>query len=249
MQELIPKATFHSGWEQYWSSFKESPGKVFWNADPAEAVQDVAVFKRHFLSGLPLVDVGCGNGRHTRALANEGQFTTVIGTDVAPAAIADAQCANGSNVTYRTLDLLRPEEAAALHKEIWDANVHVRGVLHQLPNAYRETAVASIAQLLGDSGTLYLKELSPAADAYLNDLLQRFGPVEGLERSVGVLHQVGIHWGSFGESDLETLFPRDRFTLLAKGDARIQTTNRLPTGQIITIPAVYAVVRPNRKIA
>jgi len=86
-----------------------------------------------------------------------------------------------------------------------------------------------------------------AADAYLTDLLERFGPIEGLERTIGVLHRVGIHWGSFSESDIETLFPPDRFTLLTKGDTRIQTTNRLPTGQIITIPAIYAVLRPKAK--
>ena len=60
---------------------------------------------------------------------------------------------------------------------------------------------------------------------------------------MGVLDKVGIHCGSFDETDVEKLFPADRFTLLAKGDALIRTTNRLPTGQIITIPAVYAALR------
>jgi hypothetical protein len=215
MHELIPKETFRTGWEYYWSSFQDSPGKVFWNADPAEAVQDVATFKDYFRAGLPLVDVGCGNGTHTRALATQCHFTKIIATDVASAAIAEAPHVKGCPISYRTLDLLRPEEAVTLHREISDANVHIRGVLHQLPYAYRKTAVASVAQLMGDSGTLYLKELSPAAETYLTDLIERFGPVEGLERSVGVLHKVGIHWGSFSESDIETLFPPDRFTLLA----------------------------------
>jgi hypothetical protein len=244
MQELLPSERFRDGWEQYWSSIRESPTKVFWNADPAEAAQDVAIFEDYFLPALPLVDVGCGNGTHTRALAAHLPLTNIIATDVAPAAIRDVPHVSVSQICYRTLDLLRPDEAATLHQEISDANVHIRGVLHQLPPAHRKTAVASIAQLLGGSGTLYLKELSLAADAYLTDLLDRFGPVGGLERSMGVLHRVGIHWGSFTESDIATLFPSDRFTLLTKGDACIQTTNRLPTGQIITIPASYAVLRP-----
>jgi hypothetical protein len=248
MHELIPKQTFRVGWEQYWSSFQESPAKVFWNADPAEAAQDVAVFEDYFLATLPVVDAGCGNGTHTRALANHWHFSEIIGTDVASAAIASAPARNGSRITYRTLDLLQPEEAAKLHQEIGDANVHVRGVLHQLPHAYRETAAMSLAQLLGNYGTLYLKELSPAAEMYLGELIERFGPVEGLERVVDVLGQVGIHWGSFGETDIEALFPAERFTLLAKGDSRIQTTNRLPTGEIITIPAIYAVLRLRKQV-
>jgi hypothetical protein len=247
MQELIPREKFREGWEQYWSSLHASPTKVFWNADPAEAMQDVATFKDYFLPGLPLVDVGCGNGNHTRALADQWRITKIIATDVASAAVRDAPHANDCDISYRTLDLLRPEEAASLHQEISDANVHIRGVLHQLPHAHRKTAVASITELLGDSGTLYLKELSLTADAYITNLLDRFGPIEGLDRTIGVLHKVGIHWGSFSESDIETLFPRDRFTLLTKGDALIQTTNCLPTGQMIQIPAIYAVLRPKAK--
>jgi SAM-dependent methyltransferase len=247
MHELIPKQAFRAGWEQYWNSFQESPAKVFWNADPSEAAQDVAVFEDYFLATLPVVDAGCGDGTHTRALANHWNFSDIIGTDVASAAIAFAPARNGSRITYRTLDLLRPEEAASLHQDVGDANVHVRGVLHQLPHAYRETAAISLAQLLGNYGTLYLKELSPAAEMYLTELIGRFGPVEGLERVVGVLGKAGIHWGSFGETDIATLFPPERFTLLAKGESRIQTTNRLPTGEAITIPAIYAVLRLGKK--
>jgi len=243
MHELIPKQAFRAGWEQYWSSFQESPEKVFWNADPAEAAQDVAVFEDYFLATLPVVDVGCGDGTHTRALANHWNFSDIIGTDVASAAIASAPARNGSRIMYQTLDLLQPEEAAKLHQEIGDANVHVRGVLHQLPHAYRETAVVSLTQLLGNSGTLYLKELSPGAEEYLSELMERFGPVGGFDRVVGVLGKAGIHPGSFGETDIETLFLPERFTLLAKGDSRIQTTNLLPSGEIITIPAIYAVLR------
>jgi hypothetical protein len=194
-----------------------------------------------------VVDAGCGDGTHTRALANHWNFSDIIGTDVASAAIASAPARNGSRITYQTLDLLQPEEAAKLHQEIGDANVHVRGVLHQLPRAYRETAVVSLTQLLGDSGTLYLKELSPGAEEYLSELMERFGPVGGFDRVVGVLGKVGIQPGSFGEKDIETLFPPERFTLLAKGDSRIQTTNRLPTGEVIAIPAIYAVLRRRKQ--
>jgi hypothetical protein len=245
MHDLIPKQTFRAGWEQYWSSFQKSPAKVFWNADPAEAAQDVAIFWDYFLATLPVVDAGCGNGTHTRALANHWHFSEIIGTDVASAAIVWFPATGG--VSYRTLDLLQPEEANKLHQEIGDANVHVRGVLHQLPPAYRETAAISLGQLIGNSGTLYLKELSPAAEEYLAKLIERFGPVEGLERVVGVLGKAGIHWGSFGEADIDLLFPAERFRLLAKGDSRIQTTNRLPTGEAIAIPAFYAVLRRRKE--
>jgi len=247
MPDLIPKETFRTAWEQYWLSFQQSPAKVFWNAEPTEAAQDAALFKAHLDPGLPLVDVGCGNGEHTRALACQSAFTKIIGTDIAPAAVASARNVGGRGISYRVLDLLRPDDAVALHREIGDANVHIRGVLHQLPDAHRQTAVVSIAHILGGSGALYLKELAAEADLYLQDLLKRFGPVQGLERILDVLGKAGISWGSFGEADIQRLFPSDRFSLLVNGDSRIQTTNRLPSGEIIAIPAIYAVLRPNDK--
>lgn len=111
---------------------------------------------------LPVADLGCGNGRQTMFLGQH--FTTVIGTDISPAAIEQARAAR----TLRTSDSASwisrwPDEAERLDSHVGDVNVYVRGVLHALPPGDRPGAVESISRLLGDTGTLFDKELAPEA--------------------------------------------------------------------------------------
>ena len=244
MRNSLRPTNYPTGWERYWNSVSERPVDVFWSADPAEALQDKTLFADTFDADLPLVDVGCGDGRHTLALARLTRFREVIGVDVALSAIRHAQAAATEGcVSFRVLDLLDPEQAEALHDEIGDTNVHVRGVLHQFPAVYRKTAVESLVRLLGGSGTLYLKELTPSSEAYLADMLNRVGQPSSLSRVIHELSPVNISWGGLSNSDLEELFPSDRFMLIRKGESRVQTTNHLPSGERIELPAVYALLR------
>jgi SAM-dependent methyltransferase len=244
VSNILRTADYPVGWERYWNSVATRPIEVFWNADPAEAARDAALFADAFDPNLPLLDTGCGDGRHTRALAESTHFRTIIGADIAPSAIRQAQAAaSDGRLSFRVLDLLRPEQAAALNEEIGDANVHIRGVLHQFPPACRKTAVESLARLLGSKGTLYLKELTPSSDAYLTNMLNKFGPPPSLARVMDSLFPFGIKWGGLSEAELEELFPSDRFISIRKGEGRIQTTNYLPSGEAIEIPAIYVLLR------
>lgn len=230
---------YQTRWERYWSTVTGAPGEIFWDADPAHASEaDLTRFRGHFAPELPLLDVGCGNGTQTRYLAQH--FATVIGTEVAPAALDQARAAGGpANLTYRLLELLHPEEAQALHAEIGDANIYIRTVLHQLAPADQEIAVRSLAILLGNGGTLYLIELSAAAETLFAKLTDQYGTPPGLARVL----QSGITPGRMNETSLESLFSDERFSLLATGETYVQTTNTLPTGEVIRIPAFYAVLR------
>ncbi len=241
---MPPTTNYRTGWERYWNSITARPVEVFWSADPAEAAQDIALFADAFDPDLPLVDAGCGDGRHTRALAALTGARAVIGVDVAPSAIRRAQAAaSDERLWFRVLDLLKPEQAAALHEEIGDANIHVRGILHQFPPAYRKTAVESFVRLLGRRGTLYLKELTSTSEAYLTDILNGFGPPLSLSRVMDELFPFNIRWGGLSDSDLGELFPGTRFALMRRGESRIRTMNRLSSGEPIEIPAAYALLR------
>jgi SAM-dependent methyltransferase len=226
-------------WESFWSSTTGTVGEVFWDADPIHASrQDLALFRAYFNPRLPLVDLGCGNGTQTRFLADH--FTNVIGTEIAPAAVELAGKTNGAaNITYRLLDVLHPDDAQRLHDEIGDANLYMRAVLHQLSPADHATAVQSIDWLLGATGTLYLIELSSAAEPYFARLIQQHGPPPGLAR----VFQHQITPGMLHENALESLFPPDRFTVLGTGPGQIRTVHTLPTGEVVEVPAFYAVLR------
>jgi SAM-dependent methyltransferase len=228
-----------TSWESFWSSSTGAPGEIFWDADPAHAAQqDLALFRGDVDRRLPLIDLGCGNGTQTRFLANH--FPRVLGTEISPAAVEIARTKQAApNVSYRVLDVLSPDAAQVLHEEIGDANVYMRAVLHQLSPADHATAIQSIERLLGGKGLLYLVELSSAAEPFFAQLIQQYGPPPGLAR----VFQHQITPGMVNENDLERLFPPDRFTLLRTGKSHIQTVHTLPTGEVVKVPAFYALLR------
>ena len=228
-----------TSWENYWSTLSGTPGEIFWDADPAHAAQqDLELFKGYADPQLPLIDLGCGNGTQTRFLADH--FARVLGTEISPAAVEISQAKNAApNISYRVLDVLHPEEAQALHEEIGDANLYMRTVLHQLSPADHATAIQSIERLLGVKGILYLIELSSAAEPYFAQLIKQYGPPPGLAR----VFQHGITPGMVHEHDLEVLFPPDRFTVCRTGQSQIHTVHTLPTGEVVKVPAFYAVLR------
>lgn len=236
---MITANRYLASWEKFWSTTTGAPGEIFWDADPAHASQeDLALFKDSVDPHLPLMDVGCGNGTQTRFLG--GHFARVIGTEIAPAAVNLAGKTNGAaNISYRLLDVLNPSDARVLHDEIGDANVYLRAVLHQLSPADQPTAVQSIERLLGRKGTLYLVELSSAAEPFFAQLIERYGLPPGLAR----VFQHQITPGMLHEDNLASLFPADRFTLLKTGPSYIRTVHSLPTGDVVKVPAFYAILR------
>jgi SAM-dependent methyltransferase len=228
-----------TSWEGYWSTATGAPGDIFWDADPAHAAQqDLVLFQDYVDSQLPLIDLGCGHGTQTRFLA--AHFARLIGTEISPTAVDIAQRKNAApNVSYRILDVLCPDDAQALHEEIGDANIYMRTVLHQLLPEDHATAIQSIERLLGRSGILYFVELSSAAEPYFTQLIEQYGPPPGLAR----VFQHEITPGMLNENDLEVLFPSDRFTLLGTGQSHIHTVHTLPTGEVVKVPAFYAILR------
>jgi cyclopropane fatty-acyl-phospholipid synthase-like methyltransferase len=236
---MISANRYSTSWENFWSTSTGAPGEIFWDADPAHAAQqDLVLFQRHMDPQLPMIDMGCGNGTQTRFLANH--FPRVLGTEISHAAVQIAQKKNvATNASYRVLDVLSPDDAQALHEEIGDANVYMRAVLHQLSPADHATAIQSIERLLGRKGVLYLIELSSAAEPFFAQLIKQYGPPPGLARVLQ--HQITP--GMVNENDLDVLFPPDRFTLLRTGQSHIHTVHILPTGEVVKVPAFFAILR------
>ena len=133
-------ASPNDNWQRWWSGLEGIPGEVLWEADPNELSIDLALFGAAFAATLPVVDFGCGDGHQMRLLA--AHFPTVVGIDVAPAAIARARAApEPANVAYRVMDARRPDAARELHDALGDVDVYIRGVLQALPAADRPRAV------------------------------------------------------------------------------------------------------------
>jgi SAM-dependent methyltransferase len=228
-------------WERWWAGLEGTPGEIIWDADARDLEADLEHFAGAFGQALPVVDLGCGDGRQTRFLARH--FPEVVGVDVSAAAIGRARAAGyPPNAGFQVLDARDPAGAVGLHQDLGDANVYIRGVLQALPPASRPRAVQAVAALLGTAGTLFAKELPPEASSYFATLTERHGYPAGLAK---VLRH-GLAPGQIPLPELVGLFPADRFDVLSTGTSHIHTVNTLPDGEVIIVPAIYAVIRPRR---
>ena len=70
---------YREAWEGFWREAPDERGAVFWDSDPALTARvHLALFEPHLAApGLPLVDLGCGNGTQTRFLAD--RYPRVVG--------------------------------------------------------------------------------------------------------------------------------------------------------------------------
>ena len=77
-------------WDLFWSRVRRTgkDGDALWDlGSETELAISLERMRAHLDLTLPVVDLGCGNGRQTRALASS--FPLAIGVDLAPAAIAN----------------------------------------------------------------------------------------------------------------------------------------------------------------
>ena len=154
-------------WDRFWATIRRTgpDGEVLWDAasaDELNGVRDHAL--AHMATDLPVVDVGCGNGRFSRLLA--GGFRQVLGIDVSAHAVRRAEGESGDvdNVSYRVLDASAPGAGKQLFDELGEANVFMRGVLHILDAGQRERAAANLRDLVGQRGVVYFAETDYAGD-------------------------------------------------------------------------------------
>ncbi|MFH8798890.1 methyltransferase domain-containing protein [Streptomyces sp. NPDC017936] len=228
---------YREAWEGFWREAPQEAGAVFWDADPAvTAARHLAFFEPRLLDpGLPLIDLGCGNGTQTRFLAD--RFPHVVGTDLAAAALDRARRADpAGQAAYRRLDAAEKGEAEALHAELGDANVYMRGVLHQCEPDDRQPLVDGIAALLGARGRAFLVELSEAARPVLGGLAQSpDGPPPKLEP----VFRHGIAPGEVSDDAVPVHLGAAGLSVLACGDLPLTTTEFLPDGTRIELPSKW----------
>ncbi|HEX2222813.1 MAG TPA: class I SAM-dependent methyltransferase [Thermoanaerobaculia bacterium] len=234
-------------WENYWSSIEKTgqDGQVLWdNVAEKAAAEDLSRFQRYLDPSLPVLDLGCGNGRQSRFLARH--FKQVVGVDVSPAAVelARRETVEEKNVDYHVLDGTRPEQAEALHRQYGDMNIYMRAVLHVIRRADRPHFVQSLATLLGERGTLYQIELSHTALSYFRTV-----PADtpfGIPKLVWDVIRHGPSSVGFGLSERKKCFPDRDWQVIESSSEVSITTRPLADGQEGHVPANFLILRPRR---
>lgn len=230
-------------WEAFWHDLPNRVGEAFWDCPPTDgAATHVELFAPHFDAGIPLVDLGCGNGTQTRYLAT--LFDRVIGVDIAEAALDRARRDNTApNVEYLTLDVLDTDQVRAFHDRFGDVNIYLSGVIHQIPVPERVACAEGLATLAGTRGCVFDQELTPASYQYMRGLIANAGnDLPKLDR-VSTYFRIGLQ-PTAGEAELETVFSAAGFDILAGGDLLLRTTETMSDGSGLALPTRYVVARP-----
>ncbi|MFD3627220.1 methyltransferase domain-containing protein [Streptomyces sp. NPDC058698] len=230
---------YQQAWEGFWREAPHEQGAVFWDAEPALTVaRHLALFEPHLTDpGLPLVDLGCGNGTQTRFLAD--RFPRVLGADLSAAALDRARAADpAGRAAYRRLDAVEKASTQALHAELGDANVYVRGVLHQCEADDRQALADGVATMVGERGRAFLVEPSEAAGAVLRSIAA--GPGGPPPKLAPVLRH-GIAPGEVADAEVPEFLTAAGLTVLASGTLPLTTTEYAPDGTRIELPSTWYV--------
>ncbi|MGN9757381.1 class I SAM-dependent methyltransferase [Streptomyces sp. SD31] len=230
---------YREAWEGFWRAAPAEQGAVFWDAEPAlTAGRHLALFDAHLADpGLPMVDLGCGNGTQTRFLAD--RFRHVLGADLSAAALDHARQADpAGQATYRLFDAGEKSEAETLHAELGDANVYMRGVLHQAEPDDRQPMVDGIATLVGERGRAFLVELSESAKPVLMGLAQH---PAGPPPKLAPIFRHGIAPGEVADDAVPEYLRAAGLTVLASGELPLVTTEYGPDGTRIELPSKWVV--------
>ncbi len=241
-----------AGWDWFWSSITTTGdgGDVLWDSDDTgEALRYRALLETHADPRLPVVDIGCGNGRFSRMLA--GTFPRVVGVDVSAAAIARARFETGptAGVSYLALDVTEAGAGERLRAELGgDANVFVRGVLHVLPAPARRAVASTVAALAGARGAVLIAETDYRGSrlGYLE--LLGAGP-RGLPPALARIVRSGLPAPTpFGAAELEDCFPPDRWERRAVDAAATIVTVPSRSGRSRQVlPGFVAVLAPRSR--
>ncbi|RPE38784.1 methyltransferase family protein [Streptomyces sp. Ag109_O5-1] len=228
---------YRHAWEGFWREAPDEQGAVFWDAEPGvTAAVHVALFEPRLTDpGLPMVDLGCGNGTQTRFLAQ--RFPRVLGVDIAEAAVKHARHADpAGQAHYRLLDGAEKSEVEALHAELGEANVYMRGVLHQCEPDDRQPMADAIATLVGSRGRAFLVELSEAAGPILGGLAQS---PSGPPAKLAPVFRHGIAPGEVADDAIPEYLRTAGLTVLASGQLPLTTTEFTPDGERIVLPSTW----------
>ncbi|MFD9793545.1 class I SAM-dependent methyltransferase [Streptomyces sp. NPDC059070] len=231
---------YKGAWDGFWGEAPDEPGAVFWDAEPAlTAGPHLALFEPHLADlALPMVDLGCGNGTQTRFLAD--RYDSVVGVDLSAAAVERAKSQDpDGRARFEELDATDEKAVQELHARLGDANVYVRGVLHQCEPADRAPLAEAVATLVGARGRALLVELAEGAKQVLAGLVQ---DPAGAPPKLRPVFAHGLTPGAVPDAAVPALLEAAGLTVVAGGELPLTTTEYGPDGTRIVLPSKWWVV-------
>ena len=233
-------------WDRFWSRVQKTGmgGDVIWDSaskEELDALREKVL--AHFDRSLPVIDIGCGNGRQACLFARE--FTKVIGVDLSPSAVRRAkEAANGiDNVEFFQSDAASAGSLRALVKDKGDVNVHIRGVFHVLNDEGRRALAKNIEEIAGQRGTVYLFETNIEGDP-LDHLEFQGATLTSMPDPLRRCIEAGIRPPShFGDEQLRKYFPSRTWEVVESGKTVAHGIPLHEGVELEHIPSYYAILK------
>ncbi|MGW8377619.1 class I SAM-dependent methyltransferase [Streptomyces sp. ODS28] len=246
---------YAESWESFWRDAPPGAGSVAWDAAPdSTAALHLPLLERYSHGGLPMIDAGCGNGTQTLFLAE--RYPRVLGFDLSGEAVERAAKAaeaareelgergragrggQAPRVEFRQLDATDLAAVRELHDELGDADVYMRGVLHQAQPDDRRTVASSLAALIGERGCALVVEPAAAAKQVM---LRLMGREEGPPPQLEAIFGHGIEPMDMPDEELPAYFRGEGLTVLASGTMPLSLTVSEEDGSYVTLPSNWLV--------
>jgi SAM-dependent methyltransferase len=238
-------------WDQYWSKVGATGagGDVLWDSGSDRELQAyLDHLTRQLDPNLPLVDVGCGSGVFSRALAP--YFPYVLGVDVSASAIARAEAESHGmeRLSYIPADMTSPAgtrtvaDALAAAGFSGEANIFIRGVLHVLKRRAQAALARQLHPLAGRRGRVFLAETNFRGNPiqYVSHLGATLHSIPGpLERAIRALPMPG----RFGAEQRRRAFPEATWDVVEDGPVTIETRPLASDDCPEQIPGYFAVLQ------
>lgn len=241
----------NTAWERYWNGIQATgpAGDVLWDSgSAAERDQYRDLVTAHFDPALPVVDVGCGNGTHTRWLAEI--FPKVIGIDVSAGAVARAaeEAKDIHNAEFIALDAADGAAGELLFGRLGPANVFVRGVFHVLKPDTQAALAVTIRTVIGNRGRAFIAETNFPGNSL--DYLAELGATRGsmprqLQRALENLPRPG----RFGARERQAVFPDADWQLIDDGPLSIEVVPMTSGDVPQRVPGYFALLAGTQESA
>lgn len=234
----------NTAWDRYWNGIHTTggAGDVLWDSgSAAERGQYKDLIVAHFDPTLPVIDVGCGNGTHTRWLAE--LFPRVMGIDVSAGAVARAarEAEDIHNAEFMVLDAADRAAGELLFGRLGPANVFVRGVFHVLKPDKQAAMAANIRTVVGSKGRAFIAETNFPGNSL--EYLAELGATRGsmprqLQRALENLPRPG----RFGAQERHAAFPDADWQLIDDGPVSIEVVPMKSQAVPQRVPGYFALM-------
>lgn len=241
----------HTAWDRYWNGIHTTggAGDVLWDSGSAaerEQYRDLIV--DHFDPALPVIDVGCGNGTHTRWLAEI--FPRVIGIDVSTGAVARAaeEAKDVHNAEFLVLNAANRTAGEFLFDHLGPANVFVRGVFHVLKPDKQTAMAANMRTVIGGKGRAFIAETNFPGNSL--DYLAELGATrESMPRQLQRALENLPRPGRFGARERHAVFPDAEWLLIDDGPLSIEVVSMKSESVPQRVPGYFALLAGIQKTA